>query len=232
MWKGLASALLRPHDRRMRTLLPIAAIAAALITAPVAAQDSHFVGEYSLAEGPDVGGGLLIRNDGRFQYMLAAGALDEQAEGRWEMRGDMVCLTTDPKPVPPAFEKSALIEVEGAIPTLLVTWPNGEGVAGVDFTIGFDSGDPAEDYTQYYGWTMPENDKRIPRWIEVREPIYGITAPRYELTEADGGKLRVTIIPNDMGVVNFEGACAEKTERGLTLHRAEGDMRFRRLGGE
>lgn len=212
----------------MRTLL----LAAALIAVPAAAQDSPFVGEYSLAEGPEVGGGLLIRNDGRFQYMLAVGALDERAEGRWEIRGETICLTTDPKPVPPKMEKGPLIEVEGAIPTLLVTWPNGEGIPGVDFTIGFDSGDPAEGYTQYYGWTMPEDDTRIPRWVEVREPIYDITAPRYELTEADGGKLRVIIVPNDIGVVNFEGACAEKTERGVTLHRAEGDMRFVRLGGE
>lgn len=210
----------------MRTLL----LAAALLAAPVAAQNSPFVGEYSLAEGPDVGGGLLIRSDGRFQYMLAAGALDERAEGRWEMRGDMACLTTDPKPVPPAMEKGSLIEIEGTVPTLLVTWPNGKGIAGVDFTIGFDSGDPAEDYTQTYGWTMPDGDKRVPRWIEVREPIYGITAPRFVLTDADDGKLRAIIIPNDIGVVDFNGACVKKTGRGVTLHRAEGDMRFVRLG--
>jgi hypothetical protein len=216
----------------MHSLLPIASIAAALIAAPAAAQDSPFVGEYSLAEGPDVGGGLLIGGDGRFRYMLAAGALDERAEGRWEARGDRVCLTTDPKPVPPAMEKGPLIEVDGAVPTLLVTWPNGTGIPGVDFTISFDSGNPAEDYTQVYGWTMPEDDRRIPRWVEVREPIYGITAPRYELTEADGGKLRVIIEPNDIGVVDFDGACAEKSERGLTLHRREGEMRFVRLGGE
>ena len=76
-------------------------LALALIAAPASAQDSPFVGEYSLAEGPDVGGGLLIRNDGRFQYMLAAGALDERAEGRWEARGNTICLITEPKPVPP-----------------------------------------------------------------------------------------------------------------------------------
>ncbi len=216
----------------MRSLLPIAAISTALVAAPAAAQDSPFVGEYSLAEGPDVGGGLLIRNDGRFQYRLAAGALDERAEGRWEKRGDMVCLTTDPKPVPPAMEKGALLEIDGAVPTLLVTWPNGRGIPGVDFTIGFDSGDPVEDYTQVYGWTMPADDKRVPRWIEVRESIYDITAPRFELTEADGGKLRAIIVPNDIGVVNFDGACAEKTERGVTLHRTEGEMRFVRLRGE
>lgn len=212
----------------MRTLL----LAFALTTAPADAQESPFIGEYSLAEGPDVGGGLLIRGDGRFQYMLAAGALDERAEGRWEARGDMVCLTTDPKPVPPAIEKGALLEVDGVVPTLLVTWPNGRGIPGVDFTIGFDSGDPVGDYTQVYGWTMPEDDKRIPRWMEVRESIYDITAPRFELTEADGGKLRAIIVPNDIGVVDFEGACAEKTERGVTLHRVEGEMRFVRLGGE
>lgn len=212
----------------MRILL----LAAALIAAPAAAQDSPFVGEYSLAEGPDVGGGLLIRNDGRFQYVLAAGALDERAEGRWDVRGETICLTTDPKPVPPAMEKGAPIEVDGAVPTLLVTWPNGRGIAGVDFIIGFDDGDPVEDYTQVYGWTMPDDDKRVPRWVEVREPIYGISAPRYELSQADGGKLRMVIEPNDMGMVNFEDACAEQTERGLTLHRAEGDMRFVRLGDD
>ena len=38
------------------------------------------------------------------------------------------------------------------------------------------------------------------------------------------------IEPNDLGVVDFENACAEKTDRGLTLHRAEGEMRFVRLG--
>ena len=212
----------------MRTLL----LAAALITAPAAAQDSPFVGEYSLAEGPDVGGGLLIRKDGRFQYMLAAGALDERAEGRWEARGDLICLTTDPKPVPPTMEKGALIAVEGSIPTILVTWPNGRGIAGVDFTIGFDRGDPIEDYTQADGWTMPEDDKRIPRWVELREAIYDITAPRFELTEADGGKLRAIIVPNDIGVVDFDGACLEKSDRGVTLRRVEGEMRFIRLDAE
>jgi hypothetical protein len=207
-------------------------LAIALLAAPAIAQDNAFVGEYGIAEGPDVGGGLLIRSDGRFQYALAVGALDERAEGRWEARGDRICLTTEPKPVPPAFEKGAPIAVDGAIPTLLVTWPNGEGIPGVDFRIGFDSGDPAEGYTQYYGWTMPVEDKRAPRWVEISEPIYGITAPRFVLTEADGGRLRVTLIPNDIGVVDMEGACLEKTDRGVLLHREDGNIRFVRLGGE
>jgi hypothetical protein len=209
----------------MRTLLLAAALPAALAV-PAAAQVSPFVGEYILSEGPDVGGGLLLRDNGRFQYWLVAGALDERAEGRWEARGERICLTTEPKPVRPVMKKAPLLAVDGAIPTLLVTWPNGEGIAGVDFTIGFDSGDPVEDYTQYDGWTMHESDTRVPRWVELREPIYGITAPRFELADTDGGKLRVIVEPNDIGVVDFDGACAERTGRGLTLHRIEGFMRF------
>lgn len=209
----------------MRTPFLAAALIAALAV-PAAAQDSSLVGEYRIAEGPDVGGGLLIRNDGRFQYMLAAGALDERAEGRWEARGDSVCLTTDPKPVPPTMEKGPLGEIDGAVPTIIVTWPNGRGIPGVDFTIWFDSGDAIDGYTQTDGWTMPDDDKRVPRRIEVREPIYGIAAPPFELTAADGGKLHVIIRSNDIGVVDFEGACLEKTGHGVVLHRAEGDMRF------
>lgn len=206
--------------------------AVALIAAPAAAKESPFVGEYRLTEGPDVGGGLLIRSDGRFQYMLAAGALDERAEGRWETHGDRICLTTDPKPVPPTMEKGPLLEVEGATPTLLVTWPNGRGIAGVDFTIGFDTGEPIEDYTQYDGWTLPGDDPRIPRWVELREPIYGITAPRFELTDEDEGRLRAIIIPNDIGVVDFANACAERNGEGLMLDRGDGHMRFVRVTGD
>ena len=204
----------------------------ALVAAPAAAQQPSFIGEYHLAEGPDVGGGLLIHEDGRFQYFLAAGALDERAEGRWEPRGDRICLTTEPKPVPPVITKGPPLAVDGAVPTLLVTWTDGDGIPGVDFVIGFDSGDPIEGYTQYDGWTMPDDDGRVPRWIELTEPIYNITAPRFDLTEADGGKLRAIIVPNDIGVIDFRNACLEATERGATLHRVEDTMRFVRRNDE
>lgn len=208
-------------------ILPTAGALAALLTPAVVAQAPALIGEYRLAEGPDVGGGLVVAPDGRFLYVLYAGALDERAEGRWERQGEAVCLFTEPKPVPPAFEKVAPVDVEGARPTILVTWPSGEGVAGVTFIIGFDRGDPIENYTQYDGWTMPKGDRRTPRWVEVREPIYDIAAPRYELGAEDGGRLHLRLVPNDIGVVDFNGACVEAREDGaVILRRKEGEMRF------
>lgn len=206
-------------------------VTALFIAAPqiAAAQTPDFVGEYDLAEGPDVGGGLVIQNDGRFRYLLAAGALDERAEGRWERRGDAICLFTEPKPVPPAFTRIAPIAVEDAIPTILITWPNGRGIAGVDFIIGFDSGNPVEGYTQVDGWTMPEDDPRIPRWVELREPIYQISAPRFAISDTDDGRLHVRLDPNDIGVVAFDGACLTQNGTTTLLQRPEGTMRFRRI---
>lgn len=212
----------------MRSLL----LVAALFAAPAAAQDTSLVGDYRLAEGPDVAGQLRIGGDGRFSYWLAAGALDERAAGRWEQKDGLACLTTEPKPVPPAIVKGPLVDIDGSVPTLLVTWPDGEGVPGVDFTLGFDRGDPLTGYTQYDGWTMPDDDPRVPAWVELHEPIFRIAAPRFDLTGEDGGKLRAIIVPNDLGIADFAPACAAPTEEGLILHRAEGDMRFVRAGSE
>ncbi len=211
----------------MRLSTLVSSAAALLSSAALAAPPEP--GHYRLTEGPDVAGEIMITADGRFEYFLAAGALDEQAQGRWELHGEAICLFTEPKPVPAAFARSEAGESGYETPTLLVTWPNGRGIAGIDFLIGFEQGEPAEGYTQEYGWTMPEDDPRVPLWIEVSEPIHGLTAPRFDLGPQDNGRLRLVLTPNDLGVVDFEGACLVETAEGAVLHRKEGDMRFRRI---
>lgn len=213
----------------MRNLL-LAAILGASLTSAATAQPASLVGDFRLSEGPDAAGGLRIAADGRFEYALSVGAMDERAEGRWEARDDAICLFTEPKPVPPAFTKTAPVDVDGAVPTIFVSWSNGRGIAGIDFVIGFDNGDPIEDYTQVDGWTMPEGDTRVPRWIEVREPIYHITAPRFELEAADKGALHVQLVANDFGVADFDGACLSARDKAFILIRPEGEMRFVREG--
>jgi hypothetical protein len=203
------------------------AFAAFALAAPASAQASgrDLVGRYRAAEGPDVAGQLELRSDGRFDYALAAGALDEAAQGRWEQRGDMACLTTEPTPVPPVFQPKAPPADQEA--TVLVTWPprpdgGSRGVPGVDFVIGFDTGEPVTGYAQEDGWSLPADERRTPRWIELTEPIHGVALAR----TAFAGKFLAVLVPNDIGVVNFQGACLEQTARGVVLHRAEGEMRF------
>lgn len=205
------------YCRGMKALCPGLSLVLALC-APAAAQS--LAGRYRLAEGPDVAGQLELTADGRFGYELAAGALDERAQGRWEQRGEAACLTTEPKPTPPAFRA---IEAAGHEATVRVVWPNGRGIAGVDFTIGFDSGEPVSGYTQEDGWTLPEEETRTPRWIELTEPIYRVRLAR---TEFAGRHFRAELVPGDIGVVDFQGACLTRQGDRYVLRRTEGEMRF------
>jgi hypothetical protein len=147
------------------------------------------------------------------------------------MRGEQACLTTEPTPKPPVLQ--AAPPPPGQTATVRVTWPQGKqgggrGIPGVDFVIGFDRGEPVTGYTQEDGWTLPEAERRAPRWIELREPIYRVVMPRTVFAAQAKGRFLAVLVPNDIGVVNFQDACLEAKDGGFVLHRAEGDMRFRR----
>jgi hypothetical protein len=191
-----------------------------------ATSGSGMAGHYRLAEGPDVAGELILAADGRFGYILAAGALDERAQGRWEQNGSAICLFTEPEPAPPLFSRDLSAPGDGESPDLVVTWPDGRGIAGVDFRLGFDDGSVIEGYTQEDGWSMPSGDDREPRWIELAVPMHGLNSPRFALDERDPGPWRFVLTPNDLGVVDFQGACLRREESGYMLERGAGKMRF------
>ena len=196
-----------------------------VLAVPAAARD--LAGRYVTAEGPDVAGRLVLTKDGRFRYALAAGALDEQAQGRWVRRDEQACLTTEPTPKPPEFH--AIPPSSEQTATVMVETRGGRGIPGVDFWLGFDSGEPIASYTQEDGWTIPRTDKRVPRWIELAVPMHRLVSPRFTIAAEAKGRFRAVLVPNDIGVVNFQGACLEAKDGGFVLHRAEGDMKFRRV---
>lgn len=199
--------------------------ATALVAFPAAATPG-LLGHYSVAEGPDVAGELVLTADGRFAYYFGAGALGEQARGRWEERGEQLCLTTEPTPVAPTFALGPRGGSGAEAPTLLVTWPNGRGIAGVTFRLGFAAGEAAEDYTQDYGWTLPEDEIRKPIWLELVEPIHDVVSPRFMLGEGERGTIVAVLTPNDIGIVDFRDACLERRGKGFVLHRTGGEMRL------
>ena len=54
--------------------------------------DPSLAGHYYLHGVMEVGSELLLKADGRFEYMLAYGALDELASGCWTRKGGVVAL--------------------------------------------------------------------------------------------------------------------------------------------
>lgn len=208
----------------MRRTTWFCAVMLAAASSPTKAEDP--AGHYRLADGPDVASELVIKPDGHFQYFLMAGALDEHAEGHWERSGETIQLFTDPRPIPAVFSGDASATREDAKLSLLVAWPNGRGIAGIDFRIGFASGEPVTGYTQDYGWSMPPDETRSPLWIELVEPIHGVVSPRFQIDLAKGHALHFTLTPNDIEVFDFQGTRLEVSPGQLIMHRGGGELRY------
>src|SRR5882762_2699819 len=75
------------------------AAAASAVAARTMAQLPSLVGTYDGRQ-MEMAAALELLADGRFRYALAYGALDEEAAGKWTLRGDRVLLTSDPVRAP------------------------------------------------------------------------------------------------------------------------------------
>src|SRR4051794_17854389 len=69
--------------------------ASLIIARPANTQPASLVGTYDGGQ-MEMAAGLELRADGRFNYALSYGALDEEAAGRWTLSGDRGLLTSDP----------------------------------------------------------------------------------------------------------------------------------------
>jgi hypothetical protein len=183
-------------------------------------------GEYRLVGEQDVASGLRLRPDGRFQYFLIAGALDEQAEGRWSVADGLVVLATVPRPVPPRFEQAPAQRTDSASLTVKVSSPEGRGIAGVDLRVGFDRGEPIDAYTQEDGWSLPPEERRSPRWIELSVPMHRLASPRFAIDAAAGNALAFTLIANDLGKFDFTGVTIRAAKNELLVERDSSRLRY------
>jgi hypothetical protein len=198
--------------------------------APAAAKEPSPAGHYRLTGEQDVVSELLIKPDGHFSYGLIAGALDEQAEGRWRREGDSIFLITEPKPVPAAFSAGPATRTESAPLTVRVVWPDGRGVAGTDLRVGFAEGNPVEDYTQEDGWALSADERRTPIWVEVSLHMFGLPETRFPIDVERANALTFLLTPNDLGTFDFQDMRAELAPGRLVLHRGEGRMVYLRQG--
>lgn len=213
----------------MRFLPSRLALLLLVFAQPALAESSDpVVGLWRATEGTELAAMLELNADGHFRYQLAYGALDERAEGSWHRVDDTLRLDTIPKPRPPAFSVHAMRVEPGKPLTLHVTTADGHGITGIDFRIGFASGEPVLGYTQDYGWSMDASDPRQPIWVELAEPINGVASARF-VVRGGANDLHFVLTPNDIGVVDFAGAAITVDGDTLTLaHPRGGALHFRR----
>ncbi|MEO8547764.1 MAG: hypothetical protein ABI422_05290 [Sphingomicrobium sp.] len=212
--------------RIRRALTTSFCVAALALTSQAAVARDGLAGRYRLHDGPDVASELILLPNGKFEYFLMAGSLDEQAQGTWRVDGGALRLATIPTPVPAIFSTGpASSSADGPL-VLHVTTPAGRGLASVHFVLGFDTGRPVTGYTQDYGWSLDGGEKRAPRWIEFSVPIYNLTSPRFAIDLTRGNEQTFILTPNDLGTIDFTGMQVDIQPHRLILHRDGGLMTF------
>jgi hypothetical protein len=150
----------------------------------------------------EVAAQLLLKPDGHFSYELAYGALDEAAEGTWDVKFGAVYLTTVPVVVPPRFVvESDTPEPRGGLWIKLSKGPLMQGAPQRIYLIygpGEEQGmaEVAED------GHVPLPGNRLPTAIVPEIPVYPIMSKPIPLN-GTGHRFVLRFEANDIGKADF-----------------------------
>lgn len=159
-------------------------------------------GDYMLVGMREAAGGLRLGDDGRFRYGFSHGALDEQAEGRWRREGNLVLLTTDPAPRPPAW---SLVLAEPGAPklfALILEDPSGRPIPNIEVEVRMKDGSVETGMTQSE-WLEADLDGKLPVAVAFRIPVFDVASPSFPLHVTKAQRYRFRLDPNDLGVRDF-----------------------------
>lgn len=212
-------------------LKPLLMLLACASAAPSAAGDPHpaaLVGEYD-GHQMEMAVGIALKADGRFEYGLSYGALDEQAAGTWTADDGHVLLTSDPV-TPPRFaflgqQKSAPDQLRIALDL-----PAGMSRQYFDLRLLFADGSArdvqlGEDETQ-----VPFVAANPPAKALLALQIFQLASDPVTIDPAKGYQLAFRFEPNDLGKVDFRATPLERSGDDLLLERYGRSIRFRRVG--
>jgi hypothetical protein len=148
-----------------------------------AAQAGELAGHYYLQNAREVGSELELKSDGSFEYMLAYGAADYWAKGKWQSQDGAVILNSTAGEAKSPFRllRSAGSKAPGI--RVWVTAPNGRPVPNIDVGLQATAG-PADARTDSEGVAFFPGAKSA-KALTFRIRVYGFESKAFELNPAD-----------------------------------------------
>jgi hypothetical protein len=198
------------------------------VTGRAMAQSTSLVGTYDGRQ-MEMAAGLELLANGRFRYALAYGALDEQAAGKWTLRGDSVLLTSDPAS-PPRFV--LVSQNKGAPGVLRVDLDVPKGVSRQYFNalITKASGQTERRQLAEDGLQLPFAAAEAPTTLRLSLQMFDVASGPVRLDANSGYSVRFRFEPNDIGKVPFQATPLKLVNGALLLDRHGRTIRFRRTG--
>jgi hypothetical protein len=135
-------------------------------------------GHYVLENTREVGSELLLKPDGQFEYMLAYGAADYAATGKWRIANDAVIL--DAKvPEGPPFRLVSSSQKKSPVIRIWIRGKTGTPVPNLDVVLTTSTGEKTARTDQDGAAVFPAEGKPKSAQIEVR--VYQLNAGPYSL---------------------------------------------------
>lgn len=194
-------------------------------TAP--ASSPQLVGAYD-GHQMEMAVGLELRADGRFDYGLSYGALDESASGTWSVDGDTVLLTSDPV-TPPKFVMLEQRSASDGKMHLMLDLPKGWTRQYFDAEIGLADG-------RFVGGQLSDDSDEIslapgdrPVSLRLALSVYELRSDAFRLDGTAASTIRVRFEQNDLGKVAFAKTPLRIDNGNLLLDRYGRSIVFRRV---
>ena len=157
------------------------AVALLVFLTSIAALGQDLAGNYVLHGQMEVGSELLLKPDGKFEFMLAYGAADYWAKGTWRRDGNSVIFQSSGK----KGEPFRLLRSEAGKAGQIRVWvlgQNGKGVDNIDVHL-MAEGKPLDGRTDSEGMaTFPDAPKATGVAFEV--PVYQVATSPYPIDAA------------------------------------------------
>jgi hypothetical protein len=175
----------------------------------------------------EMAAGLELKPDGRFNYALSYGALDEQATGKWTVRGDSVVLTSDPVVAPRFVLVSRGRGANGAL-RIDLDVPRGVSRQYFDALITQTNGQTRKVQLSEEGLMLPFAGNDAPASVRMLLPVFSVLGEPVKLDPVSGYSLRFRFEPNDVGKVDFRAEPLQIVNGDLMLDRHGRSIRFKR----
>jgi len=155
----------------------------ALLFAIVAAglAPDRIAGHYVLQGVHEVGSELLLEPDGQFEYMLAYGAADYFATGKWRLKDDTVILDSKVTDAPP-FRLLSSAAKRSPVVRVWIKGKNGSPVPNLDVVLKTPSGDTTARTDQDRAAIFLTG--RSPKSVMIQVRVYNLNAGPYPLNPA------------------------------------------------
>lgn len=204
------------------TALTCAGSSPARAEAP-AVQDS-LAGRYH-GSAMEMAAALDLRPDGRFDYWLAYGALDETSSGQWRRDGNRILLTSDPFTPP----RVALVRSARASAGVDIRLDVPQGISRQYFAavVTFASGEQHPLHLREEGLSFTIDPADPPVSLRLVLPIYMLESDAVPLGGAKGWRLDFRFEPNELGKVDLSDTPFEIEDGTLILDRYDRRVVFR-----